>query len=155
MWARAKVCVIIWRTDHRNTPGFRAPCPVSAGFGVARRQLRYRGTVFFEQHAQDRAMATRLVLAVAAHREIARARERGEQGESMTCLRGRHLGFWYFLANAAHSAGVVAACPSFIVSRLGARFGNQTSYQFFDENSVLGTPRGGRRTVPIRKPSFG
>jgi hypothetical protein len=55
--------------------------------------------------------------------------------------------------NVAHWAGVVASCPSFIVSTLGARFGNQTSYQFFDANSVFGTPLGGRRTVPIRIPS--
>ena len=33
-----------------------------------------------------------------------------------------------------------------------ARFGNHTSYQFCAENSLFGTPRGGRRTVPIRVP---
>ena len=44
--------------------------------------------------------------------------------------------------------------PSFIVGRLGARLGNQTSYQFCEANLDLGTPRGGRRTVPMRKPSL-
>jgi hypothetical protein len=41
-----------------------------------------------------------------------------------------------------------------MVGRLGARLGNQTSYQFCEANLDLGTPRGGRRTVPMRKPSF-
>ena len=56
--------------------------------------------------------------------------------------------------NAAHCAGVSAAWPSFIVSTLGASTGNQTSYQLPDENCAFGTPRGGRRTVPMRSPSF-
>src|SRR5438552_975276 len=59
----------------------------------------------------------------------------------------------YFLINAAHSWVVVACCADFMVSTLGARFGNQTSYQFRVAYSVLGTPRGGRRTVPMRVPS--
>src|SRR5574337_2064627 len=59
----------------------------------------------------------------------------------------------YFLMNAAHWGGVLASRAIFMVSRLGARLGNQTSYQFRDENSALGTPRGGRRTVPMRVPS--
>ena len=42
-----------------------------------------------------------------------------------------------------------------MVSRLGARLGNHTSYQFCFENCAFGTPRGGRRTVPIRSPSRG
>ena len=41
----------------------------------------------------------------------------------------------------------------FIVSTLGARLGNHTSYQLPDANCALGTPRGGRRTVPMRSPS--
>ena len=56
--------------------------------------------------------------------------------------------------NATHRPGVVASCPSFIVSGLGARFGNQASYQFRAANCSLGTPLGGRRTVPIRVPSL-
>src|SRR5215475_7817161 len=59
----------------------------------------------------------------------------------------------YFLMNLFHWAGVVAERPSFIVGRLGARLGNQTSYQFCKANLDLGTPRGGRRTVPMRRPS--
>src|SRR5512134_205345 len=55
--------------------------------------------------------------------------------------------------NVAHSRAVPAFCASFMVSLLGARLGNQTSYQFCDENSVFGTPRGGRCTVPMRMPS--
>lgn len=42
-----------------------------------------------------------------------------------------------------------------MIATLGASVGNQTSYQFWDENWAFGTPRGGRRTVPIRVPSFG
>ena len=42
----------------------------------------------------------------------------------------------------------------FTVSALGDRFGNQTSYQSCEANSDFGTPRGGRRTVPMRRPSF-
>src|SRR5664279_2160369 len=57
------------------------------------------------------------------------------------------------LRKAAHWAGVLACCASFTVSRLGARLGNHTSYQFLEANSDFGTPRGGRRTVPIRNPS--
>src|SRR5215468_3046118 len=60
----------------------------------------------------------------------------------------------YFLMNLFHWAGVVAERASFMVGRLGARLGNQTSYQFCEANLALGTPRGGRRTVPMRKPSF-
>jgi hypothetical protein len=41
-----------------------------------------------------------------------------------------------------------------MVGRLGERLGNQTSYQFCEANLDLGTPRGGRRTVPMRRPSF-
>jgi len=63
-----------------------------------------------------------------------------------------HLGFVFF-AKADHCSGEVAPSPSFIVLTLGARLGNQTSYQFRAENSFFGTPRGGRRTVPIRVPS--
>ena len=74
-------------------------------------------------------MATRLVLAVAAHREVAR-RESAASKASARLASGAAISALYLLANAAHSAGVVAACPTFIVSRLGARFGNQTSYQF-------------------------
>src|SRR5262245_51229673 len=59
----------------------------------------------------------------------------------------------YFLAKARHCAGVAAARPSFMVGTLGARVGNHTSYQFREANSDFGTPRGGRRTVPIRGPS--
>ena len=50
-------------------------------------------------------------------------------------------------------------CPSsrpgrvFMSSALGASTGNQTSYQSSREKSALGTPRGGRRTVPRRVPS--
>eukprot|EP01137_Pigoraptor_chileana_P034650 Opistho-2@27513 len=40
-----------------------------------------------------------------------------------------------------------------MVSALGARLGYQTSYQFCAANCALGTPRGGRRTVPMRSPS--
>ncbi len=40
-----------------------------------------------------------------------------------------------------------------MVSTLGAKVGNHTSYQFCAAYSALGTPRGGRRTVPILKPS--
>src|SRR5580765_3395935 len=70
-------------------------------------------------------------------------------------LSGVAISARYFLLNAFHSAGVLAACPSFNVSTLGARFGNHTSYQFRVANSVFGTPRGGRRTVPMRMPSPG
>ena len=49
--------------------------------------------------------------------------------------------------------GVLACWANFMVSTLGARLGNQTSYQFCPANASLGTPRGGRRTVPIRMPS--
>lgn len=55
--------------------------------------------------------------------------------------------------NAAHCLAVVLFWANFMVCTLGARFGNQTSYQFCDENSAFGTPRGGRRTVPMRRPS--
>src|SRR5262245_30224967 len=41
-----------------------------------------------------------------------------------------------------------------MVAGLGARFGNHTSYQSCDANSLFGTPRGGRRTEPMRVPSF-
>jgi hypothetical protein len=41
-----------------------------------------------------------------------------------------------------------------MVSTLGARFGNHTSYQSCEANADFGTPRGGRRTVPMRRPSF-
>src|SRR5881227_1290990 len=60
----------------------------------------------------------------------------------------------YLLMNFAHCAGVWAESANFIVGRLGARLGNQMSYQFCDANLAFGTPRGGRRTVPMRRPSF-
>src|SRR5215468_8240904 len=68
-------------------------------------------------------------------------------------LSGVAISARYFLMNLFHSAGVSAERASFMVGRLGARLGNQTSYQFWDANLDLGTPRGGRRTVPMRKPS--
>ncbi len=40
-----------------------------------------------------------------------------------------------------------------MVGTLGARFGNHTSYQFCGAKADFGTPRGGRRTVPMRVPS--
>jgi hypothetical protein len=68
---------------------------------------------------------------------------------------GADISAWYFLVNFDQSAGDAAPRPSFIASTLGARFGNHTSYQFCFENCAFGTPRGGRRTVPIRVPSLG
>jgi hypothetical protein len=59
----------------------------------------------------------------------------------------------YFLENARHAASDFDASHARIVSSLGARFGNHTSYQFPVEKAALGTPRGGRLTVPIRNPS--
>src|SRR5258706_9324380 len=59
----------------------------------------------------------------------------------------------YLRTNAAHCAGVAAESPSFIVARLGARFGYHASYQSRAANCDFGTPRGGRRTVPMRRPS--
>jgi len=53
-------------------------------------------------------------------------------------------------AIAAFCAAEFARRPSFTASVLGARFGYQTSYQSCAENSDFGTPRGGRRTVPMR-----
>src|SRR3989338_2446533 len=67
---------------------------------------------------------------------------------------GADISARYFLKKTAHWAGVSASWASFMVSRLGARLGNHTSYQFCDANSDFGTPRGGRRTVPMRVPSF-
>ena len=60
----------------------------------------------------------------------------------------------YLRANTAHWLAVPACSPNFIVARLGARFGNQTSYQFCDANRAFGTPRGGRRTVPRSLPAL-
>src|ERR1039457_297250 len=45
-----------------------------------------------QQRAQDRAMAVRLVFAVATDREVRMMRERCEQIESPAVLGGRHLG---------------------------------------------------------------
>ena len=55
---------------------------------------------------------------------------------------GVAISWWYFLTNFAHSSGELAPWPSFIVSTLGARFGNHTSYQFSEANFAFGTPRG-------------
>ena len=67
---------------------------------------------------------------------------------------GVAISFRYFLAKVRHSPDVRAFCASFTVAALGARFGYQTSYQFWEENRDFGTPRGGRRTVPTRMPSL-
>ena len=45
---------------------------------------------------------------------------------------------------------IVVRCIS---AALGANVGNQTSYQSSLANLAFGTPRGGRRTVPMRSPS--
>ena len=97
-------------------------------------------------------MAPRLVLAVAADREIRRMRKGGEQVEGAVRIGCGHLGTKFFL-NAAQSRSVVALLPSLMVSTLGARFGYQTSYQSSRAKRVAGTPRGGRCTVPMRRPS--
>src|SRR5262245_18837323 len=47
------------------------------------------------------------------------------------------------------------SCANVKSAWLGARFGNHTSNQLSAEYRVLGTPRGGRRTVPILMPSSG
>src|SRR5260370_8612185 len=78
--------------------------------------------------------------------------ERVASTSSTRAFSGRAISARYFLKKARHSFGVVARCAIFMVSTLGARFGNQTSYQFCDANAFLGTPRGGRRTVPNRGP---
>src|SRR5262245_55158964 len=59
----------------------------------------------------------------------------------------------YRLANTRHSRSVFAERPAVTAAADGDKFGYQTSYQFADANFDLGTPRGGRRTVPIRSPS--
>src|SRR5438552_6431168 len=79
--------------------------------------------------------------------------ERVASTSSTRAFSGRAISARYFLKKARHSFGVAARCAIFMVSTLGARFGNQTSYQFCDANAFLGTPRGGRRTVPMRGPS--
>ena len=48
---------------------------------------------------------------------------------------------------------VAAAWPSATSWALGASSGSQTSYQFCAACSLFGTPRGGRLTVPMRRPS--
>src|SRR5262245_50140298 len=74
----------------------------------------------------------------------------------MACLAsGAAISARYLLLNADHCAGDTAAWASFMVATLGARVGNHTSNQFCFENCALGTPRGGRRTVPILVPSRG
>ena len=50
---------------------------------------------------------------------------------------------------------MIGSLASLTVSAAGARFGSHTSYQLPDANAAFGTPRGGRRTVPMRKPSCG
>ena len=59
----------------------------------------------------------------------------------------------YFRVKTVHALSVVADRPSFIVGTLGARLGNQTSYQSSAAKRLFGTPRGGLRTVPMRSPS--
>src|SRR5258705_12017130 len=70
--------------------------PPSAPLGVpappALRWISDTRAVFGEQLAQDRAVAARLVCAVAADREARVARERGEQVERAPVLRRPHFG---------------------------------------------------------------
>lgn len=76
-----------------------------------------------------------------------------QAGQCNDCSPASAISARYFLAKTAHWPGLETCWPSFTVSRLGARLGNQTSYQFRRVNSDFGTPRGGRRTVPMRRPS--
>ena len=82
-----------------------------------------------EKLPQDRSVAAAFVLTVAADREIGRVREHGQERQVMLG-RGRGHSARSFLVNSAHCAGALASWPRFTVSRLGARFGNHTSYQF-------------------------
>jgi hypothetical protein len=55
--------------------------------------------------------------------------------------------------NLFQSASLSAPKPSFTVASLGESSGSHTSYQLSEANFAFGTPLGGRRTVPMRKPS--
>jgi hypothetical protein len=103
-------------------------------------------------------MAARFVLAIAADRQSGAGATARPAGRGCGSRRPRPSRCLYFRAKAFQCAGSPDACaawPSFIVSADGARLGYQTSYQFCEANSVFGTPRGGRRTVPMRRPSPG
>src|SRR4030043_1398642 len=81
--------------------------------------------------------------------------EREARRSSVLLFSGGAISARYLRKKAFHSSSVLALWPILIVSGLGARFGNHTSYQFCEAYLVLGTPRGGRLTVPIRIPSSG
>ena len=97
-------------------------------------------------------MTMRLVLAVAADGEVRVVRHRREQREIVPGLWRRHLRA-VLPHEISQSLSVVPCSAIFIVSGVGARFGNQTSYQLSAAKRSFGTPRGGRRTVPMRSPS--
>jgi hypothetical protein len=73
----------------------------------------------------------------------------------MARLSGLDISARYFRMNVIQARSVLADRPNFTVSMLGASTGSQTSKKFLEERWLVGTPRGGRRTVPIRNPSPG
>lgn len=105
-----------------------------------------------EELTQQRPMTARFVGAVTSDGEICTVRQRRQRIEEMTRLRPLH-----FTAKLPRKRvprrGELLDRAAFTNSELGARFGSQTSYQSSAAYRLLGTPRGGRRTVPRRTPS--
>ena len=96
-------------------------------------------------------MTPALVLAVATDRKVGLVRQRGEHVEQPRRLGLLELGL--DLANTGHHLPDLSIEVRCINAALGASVGSQTSYQSSLANFVFGTPRGGRRTVPRRRPS--
>src|SRR5258708_1266463 len=97
-------------------------------------------------------MAMVFILTVTADGEVAFVGQRREQLDGVAVLRSCHFRpiFPDEPGPLSRGRGILAK-----LHRLDARreVGNHTSYQFCGANLFLGTPRGGRRTVPMRMPS--
>ena len=96
-------------------------------------------------------MAARLVRAVAPDREVRVVRERGEQVERPARIGLRHLRAIAPRERAPFAVGLRAAGRASAVPRSARGSGTRRRRSFALTSAVFGTPRGGRRTVPIRR----
>lgn len=116
-----------------------------------RAHLRHRCASFDQKCSQDRAMAMTFISAIASDREVSSVRQGGEQVQGMTCCRRGHLGL-VFSRERVPLCGRLCRLPELHRFYAGSQDGEPDVVPVLRCKFALGTPRGGRRTVPMRTP---
>ncbi len=108
-----------------------------------------------QELTQHRAVASRFVGAIAANRQARRVRERGDQIEHLACIGRFHFRQEGTLERSPGARVVDASSPTSAAPRSAPDSAAIRHRNRAAACCAFGTPRGGRRTVPRRNPSWG